>query len=194
MGFGSDLPEQLGQCRVSLRQLAKQVGRGRNDLVGRHAATRSPAHSIGHDRQQRAGVPLAGQDRNPVLLLGPVTQMFGNRRADFELRGRHASMVGWAVGSLSVGFGRPVPLFPLLLAFRYRLRGTYLSFAMDEEQIKRRIVELQTEHRDLDDAIERLQLQPGVDELRLRRLKKRRLMLRDCIARLQMELVPDIPA
>jgi hypothetical protein len=33
-----------------------------------------------------------------------------------------------------------------------------------------------------------------VDELRLRRLKKRRLMLRDCIARLQMELVPDIPA
>ena len=65
---------------------------------------------------------------------------------------------------------------------------------MDEEQIKRRIVELQTEHRDLDDAIGRLSEQPGVDELRLRRLKKRRLLLRDCIARLQMELVPDIPA
>ena len=65
---------------------------------------------------------------------------------------------------------------------------------MDEEQIKRRIVELQIEHCDLDDAIERLSQQPGVDELRLRRLKKRRLMLRDCIARLQMELVPDIPA
>ena len=65
---------------------------------------------------------------------------------------------------------------------------------MDEEQIKRRIVELQTEHRDLDDAIERLSQQPGVDELRLRRLKKRRLALRDCIARLQMELLPDIPA
>lgn len=65
---------------------------------------------------------------------------------------------------------------------------------MDEEQIKRRIIELQTEHRDLDEAIERLSHQPGVDDLRLRRLKKRRLMLRDCIARLQMELVPDIPA
>jgi hypothetical protein len=65
---------------------------------------------------------------------------------------------------------------------------------MDEEQIKRRIVELQTEHRDLDDAIERLSERSGVDELRLRRLKKRRLLLRDCIARLQMELVPDIPA
>jgi hypothetical protein len=93
-----------------------------------------------------------------------------------------------------VRFGCLVPLFPLLLAFCYRLRGTCLSWAMDEEQIKRRIVELQTEHRDLDDAIERLSQQPGVDELRLRRLKKRRLMLRDCIARLQMELVPDNPA
>jgi hypothetical protein len=69
-----------------------------------------------------------------------------------------------------------------------------LAITMDEEQIKRRIVELQTEHRDLDDAIERLSQQPGVDELRLRRLKKRKLMLRDNIARLQMELVPDIPA
>ncbi len=65
---------------------------------------------------------------------------------------------------------------------------------MDADQVKRRIVELQTEHRDLDDAIERLSAQAGVDELRLRRLKKRRLLLRDCIARLQMELVPDIPA
>jgi hypothetical protein len=65
---------------------------------------------------------------------------------------------------------------------------------MDADQIKRRIVELQIEHRDLDDAIERLSQQAGVDELRLRRLKKRRLLLRDCIARLQMELVPDIPA
>jgi hypothetical protein len=65
---------------------------------------------------------------------------------------------------------------------------------MDSDQIKRRIVELQIEHRDLDDAIERLAGQSGVDELRLRRLKKRRLLLRDCIARLQMELIPDIPA
>jgi hypothetical protein len=65
---------------------------------------------------------------------------------------------------------------------------------MDADQTKRRIVELQIEHRDLDDAIERLSQQAGVDELRLRRLKKRRLLLRDCIARLQMELVPDIPA
>jgi hypothetical protein len=65
---------------------------------------------------------------------------------------------------------------------------------MDAEQIRQRIVELEVEHRDLDDAIERLALQSGIDDLRLRRMKKRRLLLRDCIVRLQMELVPDIPA
>jgi hypothetical protein len=85
-------------------------------------------------------------------------------------------------------------LFDGLLAFRYRRRAAAWRFNMDADQIKRRIVELQIEHRDLDDAIERLSQQAGVDELRLRRLKKRRLLLRDCIARLQMELVPDIPA
>lgn len=65
---------------------------------------------------------------------------------------------------------------------------------MDTEEIKRRIVELQVEHRDLDDAIARLGGQAGVDELTLRRLKKRKLQIKDSIVQLQMKLVPDIPA
>lgn len=65
---------------------------------------------------------------------------------------------------------------------------------MDTEAIKRRIVELQIEHRDLDEAIARLADRPGVDELTLRRLKKRKLQIKDSIVRLQMQLVPDIPA
>jgi hypothetical protein len=65
---------------------------------------------------------------------------------------------------------------------------------MEPEQIKRRIVELQVEHRDLDDAIARIVDQPGVDEVQLRRLKKRKLQIKDTIQSLQMQLVPDIPA
>ena len=65
---------------------------------------------------------------------------------------------------------------------------------MDSEEIKRRIVELQVEHRDLDDAIARLAIHSGVDELTLRRLKKRKLQIKDTIVQLQMQLVPDIPA
>jgi len=65
---------------------------------------------------------------------------------------------------------------------------------MDSEEIKRRIVELQIEHRDLDDAIARIADQPGIDEVTLRRLKKRKLQIKDAIVQLQMKLVPDIPA
>ncbi|MFN7780041.1 MAG: YdcH family protein [Betaproteobacteria bacterium] len=65
---------------------------------------------------------------------------------------------------------------------------------MHAEEIKRRIVELQIEHRDMDDAIARLGQQSGVDQLQLRRLKKRKLQIKDAIGLLQMQLVPDIPA
>ncbi|MEK7946605.1 YdcH family protein [Pigmentiphaga sp. YJ18] len=57
-----------------------------------------------------------------------------------------------------------------------------------------RIVELQLEHRDLDAAIERLAVDTAVDELRLKRMKKRKLQLKDHIVALQMQLIPDIPA
>ena len=69
-----------------------------------------------------------------------------------------------------------------------------VSATTDLEEIKRRIIELQVEHRDLDVAIARLAEQPSMDELQLRRLKKRKLQIKDSIALLQMHLVPDIPA
>jgi hypothetical protein len=62
------------------------------------------------------------------------------------------------------------------------------------EEIKRRISELNLEHRDLDRAIEALDQNPLHDELQLKRLKKRKLMLKDQIFMLQRQLVPDIPA
>lgn len=64
---------------------------------------------------------------------------------------------------------------------------------MEQEEIKRRIIELQIEHRDLDEAIDRLH-DTAVDDLALRRMKKRKLQIRDSVSRLEMGLVPDIPA
>ena len=65
---------------------------------------------------------------------------------------------------------------------------------MDIELIRRRIVELEVEHQDLDSVIDQLSESPIQDELRLRRLKKHRLQLRDDIASLKMQLEPDILA
>ncbi|MCR2747544.1 YdcH family protein [Limnobacter sp. YS8-69] len=64
----------------------------------------------------------------------------------------------------------------------------------DIESIKRRIVELQVEHRDLDQIIAMLTAQPGFDQLQIRRLKKRKLQIKDSITLLQIQLEPDIPA
>jgi hypothetical protein len=57
-----------------------------------------------------------------------------------------------------------------------------------------RLRELRIEHRDLDDVICRLSMDLYVDELQLRRLKKRKLMLKDQIMRLESELIPDLNA
>jgi hypothetical protein len=57
-----------------------------------------------------------------------------------------------------------------------------------------RLRELRIEHRDLDDVIGRLSMAIYVDELQLRRLKKRKLMLKDQIMRLESELIPDLNA
>ena len=64
----------------------------------------------------------------------------------------------------------------------------------DEESIKRRIAELQLEHRGLDAMIAAIGEQPRFDELQLRRPKKRKLQIKDSILLLQMQLVPDVPA
>ena len=65
---------------------------------------------------------------------------------------------------------------------------------MDQEEIKRRIIELQIEHRDLDAAIDRLAEQLSIDDLALRRMKKRKLQIKDALTQLEMRLVPDIRA
>jgi hypothetical protein len=64
----------------------------------------------------------------------------------------------------------------------------------DIDAIKMRIVELQVEHRDLDQIISTLSEQTGRDELQIRRLKKRKLQIKDNLTLLQMQIEPDIPA
>ncbi len=60
--------------------------------------------------------------------------------------------------------------------------------------LQQRIVALKLEHRDLDTAIERLAQDAAHDELQLRRLKRRKLLLKDQIARLERQLDPDVLA
>ena len=64
----------------------------------------------------------------------------------------------------------------------------------DLHSLSRRLIELRIEHADIDNLIDRVGLDPGADDLSLRRLKKRRLRLRDQMSRIEAELDPPQPA
>jgi len=64
----------------------------------------------------------------------------------------------------------------------------------DERDLRAQLARLQQEHRDLDAAIEALQVSPGSDLLQIQRLKKRKLHLRDRITFIEDQLTPDIIA
>jgi hypothetical protein len=99
----------------------------------------------------------------------------------------------------SSGITRPYP---------YRFTGTsatvnaastpyfHQAVMIDEklEEIRCRLADLQTEHRDLDEVIGRMAGDGNVDQLMLQRLKKRKLALKDLIAQLENQLIPDIIA
>jgi hypothetical protein len=61
-------------------------------------------------------------------------------------------------------------------------------------EITQRVAELKLEHRHLDAEIDALTATIQADELSIKRLKKRKLWLKDCIARLESALIPDEPA
>ena len=71
-----------------------------------------------------------------------------------------------------------------------------ISENIDTESFKEfaRLRELRVSHRDLDYLIDSLSHDPMVDQLRIRRLKKRRLVLKDMIVRMESELIPDLDA
>ncbi len=64
----------------------------------------------------------------------------------------------------------------------------------DRAALARHLLELRIEHRDLDEVIARLGATPDVDDLQIRRLKKRKLRIRDLMNRIEDELIPDQPA
>jgi hypothetical protein len=64
----------------------------------------------------------------------------------------------------------------------------------NDEGLRSRIAELRQEHQDLDDAVNALALGPRPDQLQIARLKKKKLILRDEITRLEDQLTPDIIA
>ncbi len=77
---------------------------------------------------------------------------------------------------------------------RYRRRCKLGAVSQDPADIALRLAELRCEHRALDHEIASRVASLQADELAIKRLKKRKLQLKDCIARLESALIPDEPA
>lgn len=76
-------------------------------------------------------------------------------------------------------------------AFYYIIVGRVME---DEEELREKLVELKQEHQDLDDVIDRMMSHQPVDFIQLQRLKKRKLVLKDTIQKIESRLLPDIIA
>lgn len=61
----------------------------------------------------------------------------------------------------------------------------------NRDELRSRLIELESEHRDLDDVIDRITGKGPFDQLQIQRLKKRKLLLKDLIEHLRSRLIPD---
>ena len=82
----------------------------------------------------------------------------------------------------------------VLLGVRLRKDNRLRMNVYDPDRTATQLNTLKIEHRELDAMIARLVVEPGNDELELKRLKKRKLYLKDSIAMLESRLIPDLDA
>lgn len=64
----------------------------------------------------------------------------------------------------------------------------------DEDELREKLIELKSEHQDLDDIIDKIMSHQPVDFIQMQRLKKRKLALKDMIQKIESQLLPDIIA
>ncbi len=68
------------------------------------------------------------------------------------------------------------------------------EFEQDQAELRVLLEQMRVEHSDLDEVIDRLNDDPNMDQLRLKRLKLRKLALKDMIAKVESKLIPDLNA
>lgn len=74
------------------------------------------------------------------------------------------------------------------------LNGNPHSLMEDITELEEKLADLQREHKDLDDVIDRLRSTPPVDFLQIKRLQKKKLHLKDMIQKIKSQIIPDIIA
>ena len=130
------------------------------------------AQDYGNEAEVGAGVRESGVSREEIFVTTKLA-------AQYKLRNKYLILAS---------FPKKVPLDVL------RGQSVNNSKDNDQDQSFSQLHQLESEHRDLDDVIERLSEDKPFDQLKLQRLKKRKLALRDEITKLRSLILPDIIA
>lgn len=185
-----------------LGQQARSIVRGRvvplkelpgreHYLVRRLSPTTAPPHAVCQNRQHATVVARMGEQSNLVLLVLPVSLVDARGRskavslAHMEIRWKYTLV--WRVKAV-LSNQAPSSFGGACAVTQFNPLDSNLHSP------QRRLIELRMEHSDLDAMIDRIGLEAPLDELMLRRLKKRRLSLRDEIIRVERQLTPSEPA
>ena len=129
-----------------------------------------------------------------------VTKCEHGTSAFARLRNRNFPRYGRALGAFCWLAPQTLPddishrVFTALRNLIAFFRLTCIMTDEDERELHAELARLQQEHRDLDAAIDALHQSPAPDLLRLQRMKKRKLLLRDRIAFIEDQITPDIIA
>ena len=172
---------------VSLKDLL----RGHDDLIRCFAATTFATHAVCHQSHDTTFCAWVWEQDELVLLVRPVSSVDaggGNQSKTGSCCIHGKTIMPKSIPSGSIR-ARVIPCS--------RVQGRHQSATTMSENLhspQRQLIELRMEHADLDNLIDRAAEQSPVDELSLRRLKKRRLLLRDQIAALELLLDPKEPA
>lgn len=170
----------IGSRRVALKEL---LG-GHHHLIRRFAPAASASHTIGDYSQHTAGMAWVTKQADLILLIVPVTFV--------DTRGRCNSITFGHRVIVQARRGLFVRAIDVLSDEAVRMEKNTLNLNLHSPE--RQLIELKIQHADLNALADMTALTLPIDELLLRRLKKRRLLLRDQISRLELSLFPSEPA
>ena len=167
-------------------------------LVSRRACPNSPLvvcrtakfGSIRFERSRSPEVKKRPQDWPPAMSMVEQAVQSCDVRAGTWFTGK-SSRPPCGIGAQGGYFPQP---FHTALQTQRVFQLTYPMTDDDERELQTELARLQQEHRDLDAAIDALHHSPAPDLLRLQRLKKRKLQLRDRISFIEDQITPDIIA
>jgi hypothetical protein len=206
--FGRDLqrgdaPAQRLEIGVGGNlDLATQPAQRRHRSIGKLGSRSLDSRQFGAGEATAPAHPQPQAEEDQIDVAGRAIlerdQRVGNAGAGIERQREPPEGLAGQIAVTRIPYHRRPVKLPRFVLYENRrshhARSAALAMDLDVEALKAKLTALKIEHRDLDDVIARIAEARPFDQLLLQRLKKRKLLLKDQISKIESELLPDIIA